>query len=86
MLQGASRDAGTDVRLNDSASLKSVKSSWGCCRSEVPLYSELTTSVTRRDGDDAIIIFGEARVWAVQKWSHNMTDTKTREFSADLQI
>ncbi len=65
---------------------RGVKSSWGCCRLEVLLYSEITTPIHRRDGDDTIMIFGAARVWTVQKWSHNMTNTRTREFLADLQI
>jgi hypothetical protein len=67
-------------------SLKSAKSSWWCYKSRVLLYIELTLSAIRRDGDDVIVNFRVAGVWAVQEWSHNMTDTKILEFSIDSQI
>ena len=52
----------------------------------VLLYFELTPSAIRRDGDDAIVIFGVVGVWTVQEWSHNITDTKIREFLMDSEI
>jgi len=36
----------------------------------------LTPPIIRRDGDDMIRKFRIARVWTVQEWSYNMTDTK----------
>ncbi|ELR09113.1 hypothetical protein GMDG_03693 [Pseudogymnoascus destructans 20631-21] len=52
----------------------------------VLLYFELTPSAIRRDSDDMIVNFRVARVWSVQEWSHNTTDTKIQEFSMVSQI
>jgi hypothetical protein len=42
-------------------------------------------SAIRREGDDAIVIFGVARARSVQDWAHNMTDTKPRQNSMRSQ-
>jgi hypothetical protein len=52
----------------------------------VLLYYELTPFAIRREGDDAIVIFGATGVWTIQEWSHNMTDINIREFSINLEI
>jgi hypothetical protein len=49
-------------KLNHIINLKGAKSLWWCWRSGVLFYSELTPSATRRDGDDAIIIFRINRI------------------------
>ncbi len=45
----------------------------------VLLQHEERLSAIRREGDDAIIIFGVAGARGVQDCAHNMTDTKPRE-------
>jgi hypothetical protein len=73
-------------KSNCSMSLNGAKTRGGAVGQRVLLYFELTPSAIRRDGDDAIAIFVVAGVWTVQEWSHNMTDTKIRDFLMDSQI
>jgi hypothetical protein len=47
----------------------------GAAGGGILLSYELTPSAISRDGDDEIVIFGVAGVWAVQEWSHIITDT-----------
>mgnify|MGYP001603146372 CR=1 FL=1 len=65
-------------------SLKGAKARGGAVGRGVLLCVELTSSAIRRDGDDVIVNFRVAGVWAVHEWSHNMISTKILEFSMDL--
>jgi hypothetical protein len=52
----------------------------------VLLYFELTPSAIRCDSDDVTVNSRVARIWTIQEWSHNTTNTKILEFSMDSQI
>ena len=56
--------------------------SWSCVkRDSIALHCIKGDSLQIRRNNDGVIVNSRvARIWTVQKWSHNMTNTKILDF------